>query len=160
MHDCPFCHKTSEDFILETAKFAVIYNISPILPGHTLVIPKQHKESLFELSDNELAEFMGLGRATAKLVNTVFKTDAYNLAVQEREAAGQSVAHLHMHIVPRTIGDLDDHGAWYQQLELSQSGDMDTFNRFRLTPEQLKELTEKMKDEAQKLSPQNHLLKT
>lgn len=149
---CPFCNKGTNDYFLQSRRFAAIYNISPILPGHTLIIPKEHKESLFELSDEEVAEFMILGRDVARLLTAVFETDAFNWAIQEREAAGQSVAHLHMHIVPRAMGDFVDPGAWYHELEKSASGDIDTFTRFRLSQVQLEELTMKMKMAALRLN--------
>lgn len=144
--ECPFCTKTTEDFFLQATDFASIYNISPILPGHSLVIPKTHKESVFELSEEELAEFISLGRKTAKLLTHIFNTDAFDLAIQEKEAAGQSVAHLHMHIVPRKIGDLPNPGDWYQELEKNIPGDIDTFKRFRLTEKQLNEITERLRN--------------
>lgn len=155
MANCPFCNKSPCDYIIESENFAVIYNISPILPGHVLVIPKKHVESLFELPDEEVAEFMLLGRDAAKLLTAVFNTDAFNWAIQEREAAGQSVAHLHMHLVPRTLGDLANPGDWYQELERSESGDIDTFNRFQLSQQQLDQLTKKLKTAALELKTNN-----
>jgi bis(5'-adenosyl)-triphosphatase len=152
---CSFCNKGSDDYIMESKNFAVIYNISPILPGHVLVIPKKHVESLFELTDDEVAEFMLLGRDAAKLLAAVFDTDAFNWAIQEREAAGQSVAHLHMHLVPRIIGDLVNPGDWFQELERSASGDIDTYNRFQLSQQQLDELTDKLKTAALELNTNN-----
>jgi bis(5'-adenosyl)-triphosphatase len=148
MKICPFCTKKITDYYLETNNFAVIYNISPILPGHSLIIPKKHQESLFELTHDELAEFMELGRTAAELLCKVFETNAFNWAIQEREVAGQSVAHLHMHIVPRKIGDMINPGDWYQRLEKIESGDIDTYERFRLSKEMLDNLTEKMKKAA------------
>lgn len=148
MLSCPFCAKTKNDYYLESENFAVLYNISPILPGHSLVVPKQHKESLFELTNEELAEFMLLGKKTALLLCKVFQTDAFNWAIQEREVAGQSVAHLHMHVVPRKLGDMVNPGDWYQRLEKIESGDIDTYARYRLTDEILNTLTQKMKQKA------------
>ncbi|MGN6248030.1 MAG: HIT family protein [Ginsengibacter sp.] len=150
VNNCPFCKKTKADYFLESENFAAIYNISPIVPGHSLIIPKKHVESLFDLSKEELAEFMLLGRNTAKLINHFFHTDAFDWAIQEKEAAGQSVAHLHMHVVPRKMNDLPDPGAWYQALENSEDG-IDTFDRFRLSEEHMRELTNRLKEEAMKL---------
>lgn len=145
---CPFCQKSSDYFILESAHFAALYNLSPILPGHSLIIPRRHVESLFELTEEELAEFMKMGRDMARLLGRVFNTDAFDWAIQEKEAAGQSVPHLHMHVVPRSIGDLASPGAWYQQLEKSQQTDMDTYQRFRLSTAQLLEITARLQQEA------------
>lgn len=149
--DCPFCNKQPEDYFLQTEHFAAIYNISPIVPGHSLIIPKQHIESLFWLKKEELLEFMELGRRTANLLGSIFETDAFDWAIQEKEAAGQSVAHLHMHVVPRIVNDLPDPGDWYKELEKSQSGDIDTSDRYRLSQRQLDELTGRMKKEVERL---------
>lgn len=149
---CPFCEKTKQDYFIERERFAAIYNISPILPGHSLIISKKHVESLFELSDEELAEFLLLGRDVAKLLMDVFNTDAFDWAIQEKEAAGQSVAHLHMHVVPRRIGDLPNPGDWYQKLERSSVTDIDTFEQFRLTEQQLKELTYRLRSRASEMN--------
>lgn len=145
---CPFCHKTVKDYFLESSHFASIYNISPILPGHSLIISKTHKNSLFELTEKELSEFMSLGRQTAKLLSHVFNTDAFDWAVQEKEAAGQSIAHLHMHVVPRKIGDLPNPGDWYQALEKRNVDCIDTYQRFRLSEEQLMEVTKNLRTTA------------
>ncbi len=145
--DCPFCQKTQKDYILESRYFAVIYNISPILPGHCLIIPKSHHESLFELNEEQLAEFMILSRKLAGLLNRVFDTKAFDWAIQEGEEAGQSQAHLHMHVVPRKIGDLSDPGAWYRAIQNS-GDDLDTFERFRLSEEELADQTQRLRKEA------------
>lgn len=151
MSNCPFCTKKATFYLLETAHFASIYNISPILPGHSLVVPKRHVESLFLLTEQELAEFMYLGRSTARLLALIYKTDAFDWAIQEKEAAGQSVPHLHIHVVPRTLGDLADPGDWYQELEKSNPGTVDTYDTFRLTENQLTDITERIKGKAAEL---------
>lgn len=153
MDTCPFCIKGKESYFLESENFAAIYNISPILPGHSLVIPKTHYESLFELSVAFLSEFMTLGRNTAQFLSMVFDSDSFDWAIQEKEAAGQSVSHLHMHVVPRKIGDLKEPGAWYQELEKANITDVDTFKRFRLHEDQLFEITRKLKHEAKNFRP-------
>ncbi len=153
MHRCPFCNKAQDLYFLESEHFAAIYNISPILPGHSLIIPKKHCESLFELSEDDLSEFMKLGRNTAQFLSQVFDTDAFDWAIQEKEAAGQSVPHLHMHIVPRKIGDLKDPGAWYQELEKINLKDIDTFQKFQLDERQLGSISLKLKIEAQNFTP-------
>jgi len=154
MKICPFCNKAEEFYFLESTHFAAIYNISPILPGHSMIIPKKHRESLFELSEDELSEFMMMGRNTAQFLAKVFDTDAFDWAIQEKEAAGQSVPHLHMHIVPRKIGDLKDPGAWYQALEKKNVKDVDTFDSFRLEESQLLKITQMLRLEAEDFSPE------
>lgn len=153
MINCPFCNKGKEDFFLESVNFAAIYNISPILPGHSLIISKHHVESLFELSESELREFTVLGRNTAQFLSGIYNTKAFDWAIQEKEAAGQSVAHLHMHVVPRATGDLKDAGDWYQELEKSQSKSVDISGKFQLTEKQLKEITDHLKSAGKHFRP-------
>lgn len=147
---CPFCQKGVEYYFLENESFAAIYNIAPILPGHSLIIPKRHVESLFELNDEELSNFMKLGRDVAFLLSKVLDTDAFDCAIQEKEAAGQSVAHLHMHVVPRKIGDLKHPGDWYQAIEKSEHIDD---QRKKLTPQALRDITERLTRQATLIFP-------
>jgi bis(5'-adenosyl)-triphosphatase len=145
---CVFCSKTREDFFVQRNNMAALYNISPILPGHCLIIPKRHVDSVFELSDEELASFMRLGRDVARLLSRIFDTDAFNWAIQEKRASGQSVDHLHMHVVPRKIGDLKNPGDWYQALEMNGADGVDTYKRYKLSEKQLSDLTRQMKEQA------------
>lgn len=150
LQKCPFCQKSTQEYFMENQAFAAIYNIAPILPGHSLIIPKRHVESLFELSNEELSNFMKLGRDVAFLLSKVLDTDAFDWAIQEKEAAGQSVPHLHMHVVPRKIGDLKHPGDWYQEVEKSERIDDP---RKRLTKLQLQEITEVLRKQANLLFP-------
>lgn len=116
--DCPFCREDIlEISFLENENFLAIYNIAPILPGHSLIIPKKHVISLFELTLTELQDFILLGQQAAKLLSKAFNVDSFNWSIQEREPAGQSVPHLHMHVIPRKTNDLDSPGDWYPMLE-------------------------------------------
>lgn len=133
---------------MSSENFVVIYNIAPVLPGHSLVIPKRHVESMFELTEEETGEFMQLGRQVARLLSIVFNTDAFDWAVQEKEAAGQSVPHLHMHVVPRKIGDLPNPGDWYQEIEKSATH-IDSANRRKLKPEEMVDIVQRLKKKAQ-----------
>jgi len=156
---CPFCTKRKEEAFLSSENFVAIYNIAPVLPGHSLIIPKKHIESLFELTEEEAGEFMQLGRKVAKLLSHVFHTDAFDWAVQEKEAAGQSVPHLHMHVVPRKIGDLPNPGDWYQEIEKAEAH-IDSANRKKLKPEEMAQIVERLKVKAEeygfiKTSPEN-----
>ncbi len=141
---CPFCDKGSSESFLSSANFLAIYNIAPVLPGHSLVIPKRHMESLFELTDDEASEFMLMGRKVAKLLTIALNTNAFDWAIQEKEAAGQTVSHLHMHVVPRKIGDLPDPGDWYQELEKSEKH-IDSLHRKKLNASEMQKIVHKLR---------------
>jgi histidine triad (HIT) family protein len=90
---------------LETRHFVAILNISPILPGHTVVFPKRHSLSMLELEDAEMVDLRELlGRLLPGLLK-LYGASGYNLAVNCGESAGMSVEHLHLHVIPRRKGD-------------------------------------------------------
>ena len=147
---CPFCDKGSSESFLSSENFLAIYNIAPVLPGHSLVVPKRHVESLFMLTDEEVAEFMLMGRNVAKLLTTALNTDAFDWAIQEKEVAGQTVPHLHMHIMPRKVGDLPNPGDWYQELEKSEQH-IDSASRKKLKPAEMDKIIHLLKETAKKI---------
>jgi len=147
---CPFCDKGAVESFLSSPNFLAIYNIAPALPGHSLVIPKRHIESLFELTDEEVAEFMLLGRNVAKLITMALNTDAFDWAIQEKAAAGQTVNHLHMHVIPRKLGDLPNPGDWYFELEKSEQH-IDSADRKKLKPEEMDKIVRMLRELAKRI---------
>ncbi len=117
MTECPFCATGISDLgFMESDRFRVIVNAAPVLPGHSLVIPKRHVESLLALDDGEVTEMVKLSRRAVTLLTRTHHADGFDWTIQESEAAGQSVPHLHLHLIPRTKGDLPDPGDWYPRL--------------------------------------------
>ena len=115
---CPFCEpEIIESAFLESENFLAIYNLSPILPGHSLIIPKRHILSFLDLSEKGLTEFISLGQRTAYILSSYFRSKSFNLSIQDGFWAGQTVLHLHMHLIPRAQGDLKNPGDWYPELE-------------------------------------------
>lgn len=136
---CPFCrHDIDEISFVESAHFRAIYNVAPILPGHALIIPKLHVESVMDLSEAEFCEFMLLGKTAIRILEKVFLTTGFNWTIQEGEAAGQEVRHLHLHVIPRKGGDLPTPGGWYPILKRHESEIIDSVQRPRLTDQQLR----------------------
>jgi bis(5'-adenosyl)-triphosphatase len=136
--DCPFCHADIKRSVFaEEGKFWAIYNIAPILPGHCLVIPKTHVGSVMKLSEEELGQFIIFARRVTKTILQTFDASGFDWAIQDAQEAGQTVPHLHMHIIPRTPNDLPNEGDWYAKLERSQAQAVDSKDRPHLTSEQL-----------------------
>jgi len=77
-------------------------------PGHTLVIPKRHVASFFELTPEEIEECMSLINKEKKIIDEEFHPDGYNIGVNVGQAAGQSIMHVHIHIIPRYKGDVEN----------------------------------------------------
>lgn len=79
-----------------------------VSPGHTLVIPKRHVASFFELTLEEVAACMELINAEKKRIDSEFNPDGYNIGVNVGTAAGQSIFHVHIHVIPRYKGDVEN----------------------------------------------------
>lgn len=105
---CPFCTLPSERIIDSNEFGLTIRDGFPVSPGHTLVIPKRHISSWFEItSDEQLALLDLLARAKVVLQEEL-NPDGYNIGINDGPVAGQTVPHLHMHLIPRYIGDMKD----------------------------------------------------
>lgn len=79
-----------------------------VSPGHTLVIPKRHVASFFDLRPEEVSACMELITEERKLLDQAFSPDGYNIGVNVGPAAGQSIHHVHIHIIPRYKGDVEN----------------------------------------------------
>ena len=110
-HSCPFCELTnnnSERVIRQNDFAFVIRDGYPISNGHTLIIPKRHVSSFFDITDEEhQALFELLGQAK-HVLDEIYKPDGYNIGVNDGTSAGQTVSHLHIHLIPRYDGDVGD----------------------------------------------------
>ena len=80
----------------------------PVSPGHTVVIPRRHVASIFDLTPEEINACMELITGERRLLDEEFKPDGYNIGVNIGPAAGQSIFHVHIHIIPRYQGDVDN----------------------------------------------------
>jgi len=79
-----------------------------VSPGHTLVVPRRHVASFFDLMPEEINACMALITEERRLLDEKFKPDGYNIGVNIGAAAGQSIFHVHIHIIPRYQGDVDN----------------------------------------------------
>jgi len=80
----------------------------PVSPGHSLLISKRHVPELFLLTEEEWNDLFSLINKTKKYLDEKFKPDAYNIGVNSGEVAGQTIFHLHFHVIPRYIGDVEN----------------------------------------------------
>lgn len=105
--ECIFC-KNLDKFqrICETEKCVAFYDGFPVSPGHALIIPKRHVANYFDLSEEEKAEMQDVLVKVKEVLQKEFSPDGFNIGVNVGEAAGQSVFHVHMHLIPRYKGDV------------------------------------------------------
>ena len=106
--DCPFCNVDEDRVIARTSVALVIYDAFPVSRGHALVLPRQHVGCVYELPDEEQAELWRLAGEVQKLLEREFSPDGFNIGINDGEAAGQTVDHAHIHIIPRYTGDVND----------------------------------------------------
>lgn len=105
---CPFCTLVPDRIILSNDHALAIRDCFPISKGHTLIIPKRHIASLFEATTEEQAALLNLlGLARQQLLNELVP-DGFNIGINDGTAAGQTVMHLHIHLIPRYNGDQPD----------------------------------------------------
>jgi diadenosine tetraphosphate (Ap4A) HIT family hydrolase len=103
-----FCTLDPDRIISESDYTVTIRDGFPVSEGHTLIIPKRHVQSFFELQAIEKATILqALDEAKEALVKKL-SPDGYNIGINDGEAAGQTVMHLHVHLIPRYKGDLED----------------------------------------------------
>jgi len=110
MDGCPFCERIEDPGSLFGAtEFAVAFpDGHPLSPGHTLVVPKRHVLRAEQLERAEWAGLFDLVREVARELTTLSGVSGVNVGVNSGEAAGQTVAHAHVHVIPRRAGDVDD----------------------------------------------------
>jgi len=105
---CPFCNLPADRILDESDGAVVIRDAYPVSPGHTLVVPKRHIGSFFDLEPSEQAELMGLLRRAKERIDEEFRPRGYNVGVNDGPAAGQTVPHVHIHLIPRYESDQVD----------------------------------------------------
>ena len=105
--DCPFCNKAMNTTpILENDLAFAFYDEFPVSKGHMLFITKRHAEDFFDITLDERNAILDLMNDAKRMIDDEFKPDGYNIGCNIGEAAGQSVMHMHMHLIPRYKGDV------------------------------------------------------
>lgn len=149
---CPFCNPDVINiaFARESGFYAV-YNHAPIVPGHSLIIPFEHHVNLFDLDQSSYNQLFSFAREVTRFLLDQFGTDEFDMSLQQGENAGQSVAHLHLHIIPRKKNDLPEGEEWYHKLNEDEFKTLDS-NRF-LSDEELNKISNTLRQEWDKQHP-------
>lgn len=108
MVNCPFCTLPTERIIDGNDLALVIRDAYPVSPGHTLIIPRRHVGSFFELTDAEVGAMHALLKAAKADLDQTLSPASYNVGLNDGPAAGQTVPHVHIHLIPRYPGDAKD----------------------------------------------------
>ncbi len=120
--NCIFCKIANGDIpskmLYEDEEFKVILDLGPATKGHALILPKNHYHDLYDLPDETAGKVMLLAKKMAMHMTEKLKCDGFNLVQNNGEAAGQTVFHFHLHLIPRYEEDGQTLG--WKSLELSQ----------------------------------------
>jgi len=109
MHECQFCAKVDEkDFRWENDHAVAFADRYPVGPGHTLVVPRVHQSDLFRLDPIVRAEVWALVDDVHRDLLKDLGADGFNVGLNEGTAAGRTVDHAHVHVIPRFNGDMPD----------------------------------------------------
>ncbi len=105
---CIFCHPRENEILAENDHALLITDNSPVSEGHCLIIPKRHMKTQFDLTAEENTAFLDLMKTAKTLIEKEGNIpDGYNIGSNNGLPAGQSVFHLHVHIIPRYKGDVE-----------------------------------------------------
>ena len=109
--NCFFCDiqaGATDKKILENDYFFSRFDLFPVTPGHTEIVLKKHAESFFDLTAQEVSDMYDLIGKTKCVIDEQFHPDAYNIGVNDGIVAGRTIDHLHIHLIPRYVGDVEN----------------------------------------------------
>ena len=133
--NCIFCKLANKDIptniIYEDDRFTVILDASPATKGHALILPKNHAANIYELPDEDASAVFVLAKKLATKMTEILHCDGFNIVQNNGEVAGQTVFHVHMHLIPRYLND----------------GNQDklTWNHAEFTPEEIAEIAAELR---------------
>ena len=122
MPDCIFCKIVAGEIpaaeLIRTDKVISFLDISPVNPGHALVVPRRHVTSFLDLGQDELHQAVFVAKRVARAVKAATGSPAFNLLQNDGPAAGQVVPHVHIHVIPRSPDD--GFGLGWRQLSYAE----------------------------------------
>ena len=109
--DCIFCKILAGEIpsttVYEDDSFKAILDVNPAARGHVIILPKIHAANLYELPDEVASKIMVVAKKIAIALKETYHCDGINVLQNNGEASGQTVFHLHVHVIPRFAGDTD-----------------------------------------------------
>ena len=106
--NCPFCQLPEEEILYSSELVIAFHDRFPVSEGHTLIITKRHIPSFFDALEEERREIDIAIQKMKVYLDGKYSPDGYNIGLNCGEAAGQSVPHLHVHLIPRYKGDMEN----------------------------------------------------
>ncbi|KAM9860010.1 bis(5'-adenosyl)-triphosphatase [Aulostomus maculatus] len=141
--------KASAVFLRTELSFALV-NRKPVVPGHVLVCPLRPVERLRDLQPDELSDLFSTTQRVANLVEKHFSSTSLTIAIQDGPEAGQTVKHVHVHVLPRKAGDFQRNDSIYDELQKHDRDDEDSPSQWRSEEEMAAEASD-LRRELEKL---------
>lgn len=115
--NCIFCKILAGEIpstaVYEDDDFKAILDVNPAARGHVIILPKNHAANIYELPDEDASKIMIVAKKIATAIEKAYHCDGVNILQNNGEAAGQTVFHIHVHVIPRFKGDTVNIG-WKQ----------------------------------------------
>lgn len=108
MTGCSFCDLRPDSIVAQDEHAVAFRDRYPVADGHTLVVPRRHVESAFDLDSEELASLWALVARVRGALAAELAADSFTVGLNDGIAAGQTVMHAHVHVIPRRTGDVED----------------------------------------------------
>ena len=105
---CPFCAPDASRIVGETPLAFALRDAYPVSSGHTLIVPRRHIGSFFDATDEERAALLDLLARMKAILDQEHSPAGFNIGINDGLAAGQTIPHLHIHLIPRYVGDQPD----------------------------------------------------
>lgn len=105
---CPFCNMPNENIIIQNKHCYAIFDKYPVNKGHMLIIPFRHFDNYFDATKEEKVSILDLIDEAKEFLDKKFKPDGYNIGVNIGKYAGQTIFHVHIHLIPRYKGDMEN----------------------------------------------------
>ncbi|MCI0461580.1 MAG: HIT family protein [Gemmataceae bacterium] len=106
--DCPFCHLPAERILAANEHAVALLDAYPVSPGHTLIVSRRHVASYFDLTAEEARGLHELLCQMHARLQAAGSAEGYNVGINVGKAAGQTILHVHLHLIPRYPGDVED----------------------------------------------------
>ncbi len=108
---CIFCEKNFPEesgIFFENNAYYSKWEKYPVSPGHVLIVSQRHAGSIFDLTSDEFSQMQEAIIQAKKIVDKKYEPDGYNIGINDGKAAGQTIPHLHIHLIPRYNGDINN----------------------------------------------------
>ena len=108
IRECPFCAPLGNQVFLEDPLALALWDRYPVSPGHCLIVPRRHFPGLFQATADEALALWKLAAQAHDKIRAQHSPDGFNIGINDGIAAGQTVLHAHLRIIPRYAGDAPD----------------------------------------------------